>query len=1014
MVHRSGSTHQYEELFTNEESNSKAKDDLQIAESFKTTNNSNSVTNQCVENETKRQLRTSKRLCSINPDTMTPPKCEINSSSSSSSSSSSNHSSSKTSTDALMAFAAKNLIPLAVKPKSIRNRRYTINDCVHPSEKSLLVPFADQKKLKDFTTPAELSTRTKIGGKSLDDFSIKKDHFNCSVSLERLAGIMDTIPTKVSPNSDKDDAAANKVFCLYCDRSFSSLKLYGKHVERVHQSKSGRRISARTTNNTSVQNYPGCSYCNVGKVTCLESEELTQLVHHLIQQHGDKYFACEKCMMRFQTRELLQKHASALHGYNDAKLKKESQRKTPRNVQSMMTNISSTSSSSSNTAVTPLTVQVDFDSNETSDQLSLRNRLRRSTDLKAKSERSTRKQLLSSEETFLSRLGIGLNRSPRSRKGAKNRRGCSSELFESTRSTRSNKNSKQSIPSSHDINESSKQTSSTKIEPIVHAFDEDFYESVNQNVKLNLSCHLDGKLDSGPMSPSPLSPVASVPTVRSILVKSPLVTEAEIHEATTISAFTAFPTLLTAQQHGGESLTPGKIKKPITKHSWKWKWDCVKKYKYVNEGGKIVKKIKQSTCGMRDLSTLDMWTQLTMRMRHEVITRQENEVSGEDNVLGIGEAAREEKRKLIDQLNKILDTRIVPKINVEQSDQSIIKQESIDDIRQSDRNLSGVLSSCSSTADTQRDPEFPAQMNLIKRERADNLQQSVILSGEWARPRCYICFGCGSLFSTVRTLEEHKTSKHPYVHSTHYEIVGKELIDGNLFRNFYIPSLALQRHNEYHKKQFFNNSICNAAEDSMDSITSSSMSLTKSDSFDLDSNSRNSKVSISSVASVSDRSYSASADDENANSSSDRAMTVTQSCSKCNRQCKGILDLYRHMLDCSMDYAWILAKKRNNIKYRYFGTKRRRPQRSSSSSARKISRPKKERRNSDTSASQKSKEPSTPRQRPSDGERNDFYYSAYQIIFNCIFFLFFFQPNRFSECSPICRQNVLFVKFSRI
>lgn len=947
MVHRSGSTHQYEELFANEESNSKTKDDLQIAETCK----SNNATNQSEENESKRQLRTSKRLCSINPDVMIPPKCETSSSSISSSSSSSG----KTSTDTFMTFAS-NLAPLAVKPKSIRNRRYTINDCVHPNEKRILVPF-DQKKSRISSTTDEIFTTPKNIGKSIDDFNIKKDHFNCSVSLERLTGISDTISTKLSLNSEKDEAgSANKVFCLYCDRTFSSLKLYTKHVERIHQSKSGRRISARTTSNANALNYPGCSYCNVGKVTCLESEELTQLVHHLIKQHGDKYFACEECLIRFQTRDLLQKHASTLHGHNDAKTKKESQRKTPRNVQSM-------TNTPSSTIVTPLTVQVDFD--DSSEQLNLRNRLRRSTDLKAKPERSTRKQLFSSEETFLSRLGIGLNRSPRSRKGAKNRRGCSSELFESTRSTRSNKNSKQSIPNSHDINDSLKPTIN-KVEPIVSTFDEDFYESVNQNVKQNLSCHLDGKLDSGPMSPSPLSPVASVPTVRSILVKSPFVTESEIHEATTISAFTAFPTLLTAKQHGGETLTPGKLKKPITKNSWKWKWDCVKKYKYVNENGKIVKKIKHSTCGMRDLSTLDMWTQLTMRMRHEVVERQENEITGDDNIPGVGEAAREEKRKLIDQLNKILDTRIMPKINVEQKDQSIIKIEAFDDSRASDRHSSFNVSN-TSIVNVQRDPELLASMNLVKRERADNNESSIILSGEWARPRCYICVGCGALFATVKLLEEHKTSKHPFVHSTHYEIVGKELIDGNLLRNFYIPSLALQRHSEYNKKQFLINSICNA-EDSMDSVTSSSMSLTKSDSFDLDSNSRNSKVSVSSVASISDRSYSASADDENANSSSEQTVTVNRICSKCNRECKGTLDLYRHMLDCSSDYAWILAKKRNNVKYRYFGTKRRRPQRSSSSSARKIARPKKERRNSDTSASQKSKEPTTPRQRPSDGK----------------------------------------------
>lgn len=941
------------------------------------------------------------------------------------------------------AFTAANLIP--IKPTKIRNRRYTINDCVQrPSERSTsgsnscsisssssssnVVPFADQKSkqlLKISSTTDELYIATKsteksyASGKSLDDFNIKKDHFNCSVSLERLTGIVDSISMKFG---DKDDATtANKVLCLYCDRTFSSLKLYAKHVERLHQSKSGRRTSARTNvSNATATNYPGCSYCNVGKVTCLESEELTELVRHLIQQHGDKYFACEMCLVRFQTREQMQKHASILHGYTDAKTKKQSQskqqRKTSRNVHSMSSSASSSSSSSSSlisssatgaaaAAATPLMVQVDFDSTDTtSDQTNLRNRLRRSTDLKAKSERSTRKQLLTSEETFLSRLGIGLNRSPRSRKGAKNRRACSSELFETTRSTRSSKNAKQVMPNSYDAIESTSKQASSKIEPIGYAFDEDFYESVCQNVKLNLSCHLDGKLDSGPMAPSPLSPVANVPAVRSILVKSPLATETEIHEATTISAFTAFPTLLTVQQHGGESLTPGKMKKPITKNSWKWKWDCVKKYKYVNEGGKIVKKIKQSTCGMRDLSTLDMWTQLTMRMRHEVATRQDNDSTGEDSARRIGEAARAEKRKLIDQLNKILDRRILPKINVEQSDQSIIKQEAVDELRSfsektafpspttmtmvpANQNLMLVPYS---GAGHQRDPEFPAQMNLIKRERIDAVESPVILSGEWARPRCYICFGCGSLFSTIRLLEEHKAIKHPFVHSTHYEIVGKELIDGNLFRNFYIPSLALQRHTEYNKKQFYNNSIC-SADDSMDSVTSTSMSLTKSDSFDMDSNSRNSKVSVSSVASISDRSYSASADDENANSSSERTLPIDRICSKCNRQCKGTLDLYRHMLDCSSDYAWMMAKKRNNIKYRYFGVKRRRPQRSQSSSGRKIARPKKERRNSDTSASPKSKEPSTPRQRPSDGKKKQHFLCLKKIhihFLNFIVFLF--------------------------
>lgn len=965
MVHRSGSTNQCVELVENDESNTKIQNDLQIDD----TNASQQPTIPTTANndsDIKRPVRISKRLCSISADVMLPPK-PIQTISNTKLAAPSIGTSAIPSCSSSSSSSSSSSLVAAFKPKAIRNRRYTVNDCVRPFDQT--VPSATH------------STATvKIDVKSHDDlYNIHKDRLNCSVSLERLSDFPGTF---ISSDSSDTTNATNKILCLYCDRTFLNATLHEKHVERLHQSILGRRISARNTAGgpSATTNYPGCSYCNIGKVTCLQNDELIQLVYHLIDRHSDKYFACKPCLIRFQTRDLLSKHATAVHGLKETTPIKESSvaRKTNRNVQSFsssssFSSVSSSSSSSSSwltqptSAVTPLSVQVDFDTMDSemdplSTEPNLRNRLRSSNDLKTgRNEQSTRKQLLSNEETFLSRLGIGLNRSPRSRKGAKNRRGCPSEMFDSIRSTRSSRNSSKSA--ANDSSDASKPTNN-KLDPIASAFDEDFYESVNQNVKQNLSCHLDGKMESGPMSPSPLSPVANIPTVRSILVKSPLVPETEIHEATTISAFTAFPTLLTAQQYGGESLANGKMKKPITKNSWKWKWDCVKKYKYVNEGGRIVKKVKQSTSGMRDLSTLDMWTQLTMRTRHENTARRELEISGADNILNVGEAAREEKRKLIDCLNQILDTRILPNISIERSDQTIIKIERTDDHKKLET-FNGLNLVPRIPAVSNDDQSFPASIQLIKRDRTTERSQSpLILSGEWARPRCYICFGCGSLFPTLRTLEDHKTNKHPFVQSTHYEIVGKELIDGDLFRNFYIPALALQRHNEHNRKSFFP-AIC-SAEDSMDSITS--YTLTKSDSFDLDTNSRNSKVSVSSAASVSDGlPYSTSADDE---SSSDRTLTQTTVCSKCERQCKGTMDLYRHMLDCSSDYAWLMAKKRNNVKYRYFGSRRRRPQRSSSTNARRMARPKKERHNSDTSSSQKSKEPSTPRQRPSDGNQS--------------------------------------------
>lgn len=913
--------------------------------------------------------------------------------------------------------------------KPIRNRRNTITDCVQLSSlcnsnnkittSSTLVPFESQKLNKTnekilsnngstSSTTIKLNNNNKLvaaAAARYNDVDLYKinDRLNCSVSLERLSGIIDTLVPKPKMNSDgvaagknedvtsaSQSSVVNKILCLYCDRSFSSQKLHSKHVERTHCSTGGRRLSTRTINISSSSVYLGCSYCNNGKITCLPSEDLPALVEHLVNMHSDKYWACKECMLRFPNEETRDRHIDSWHK-NDMKL---TTMKRPSSVTKIITNNKSKNvqsqreKDSHHSLTTPLTVETDFDATTESDQSSreptLRSRLRRASiaERPSYSDRQ-RQELLSSEETFLSRLGIAHNRSPRSRKGAKNRRGCSSELFDlpSSRTTRSSKTTRttnNSLNAAESAEFIPPKSLNNKTETVVSAFDEDFYESVNLNVKQNLSCYLDGKLESGPTCPSPISPASTEPAVRSVLVKSPLVTESEIHEATTISAFTAFPTLLTAQQYGIETMPGGKMKKPITKNSWKWKWDCVKKYKYVNEGGKIVKKVKQQISGMRDLSKLDMWTQLTMRSKHEVVQRQE---LGQENLMSVGEAAREEKRKLIEQLNKILDTRVLPQINLEQNDQSIIKLEKPDDALIKTTGQPMLAPTDSSNKLTSQYSQLPVMLNLLKCDPSVESTKRIVLSGEWARPRCYICYSCGTRFSTVRSLEEHKSSKHPFVHSTHYEIVGKELIDGDLFRNFYIPSLALQRHAGYNKKHFFSGN--SSTEDSMDSITSYSASFVKSESIDMDSNSRNSKVSLSSiVTSTSSTSLTTAGasvvDDEDANIVSAALIPSKIPCTKCNRDCNGTVDLYRHMLDCSMDYAWMLAKKRQHIKYRYFGTKRRRGNRSGSSSIRrKMVRPKKE---ASDEASPKSKEPTTPRPRPSDGKLFTTLFSCYLLF----------------------------------
>lgn len=525
--------------------------------------------------------------------------------------------------------------------------------------------------------------------------------------------------------------------------------------------------------------------------------------------------------------------------------------------------------------------------------------------------------------------GIAHHRSPRTRKGAKNRRGATTEGIRS-----------KSGRSSAALNAENSEfvIMKNKNEVLNCTFDDDFYETISNNVRLNLSCHLDGKLDSSPTAPSPLSPVAICPTVRSTVVHSPLVTESEIHEATNLSMSTAFPTLLTADQYGADSIT-NKNKKPITKNSWKWKWDFVKKYKYVNEGGKIVKKVKQQISGQRDLSKLDMWTQLVMRRKHEFLKEQDHQEP-------CGGPARQEKRRIADQLNQILDARSFPQIIKEQIEQTVIKPEPEDESEK-------ASTSVESPTDNTEILEL-LQLKPVK----EKVPTQVYLSGEWTRPRCYVCFCCGTKFDSRKHLEDHKTGRHPHVSCTHYEIVGREQIENQIFNHLFLPSKALQAHAEIGN----NNSTMNdsdvvkteketiSVEDSMDSVTSS---VVTSNTNETDTNTKTSKSSSS----------------QSANSSLPGSINspFKSKCTKCDREANSMLDLHRHLLDCSGDYTWQQMKKR--MKYRRLLGKKRRTSRGVTT----IKRPKSFSKANDEDdekegGSPKPKPPTTPKARPSDGK----------------------------------------------
>lgn len=828
-------------------------------------------------------------------------------------------------------------------------------------------------------------------------------------------------------NISKQSSSNIKNLCLYCDRKFSSHKMQLKHVDNFHCLQQDRRCSGRNAqinqqqqsqaisrkrkSISETQNFPGCNFCQKSKgqvqPVILPATELSSLFIHLTDCHTDKYFGCKTCNIRFQNLSKLSKHMEVIH-------------------KSLPFAFDENSSKSKDN---------DTDSPVSNDKLSIGERSRLSIRRQQRSQKSLSSciainspnqcntaiepntSIIGAEEPILSRLGLTQNRLPNNRKGVRMRRekllpemllksehnhtsstnfvyGQTTSVSASLTST-STCSSKLRGKSIKGVSGFSTDTNSdivfrvpTRNDFLSCVFDDNFYNEIISNVRNNLLFHLDGKIMGNSIQEldTNVDRYADQHQIRSTLVKSPIVVttmDSEIHAATSLATITAFPTLLTAEQFGGDAST-SKIRRPHTKNSWKWKWDSVKKFKLINEGGKIVKKFKHPMLGLRDLSKLDMWTQLTMRQKHELQQQQKNRSTilnalwhSETMASAISsDPSREEKQRLNDQLNYILDMRLLPHIILEQNEQAIIKLEN-DEFGISPTQITGEDCSDNFMAQTFADESFLSMLNLSPNNDSEHTRTKLVLSGEWARPRCYLCICCGSKFEKLKSLEEHKMFRHSQILSTHYEVVGRELLNGNLLRHLFIPKKALSRYGNdsdnnlvysgaarrlfWHKNETLIREIANNEEssDSLQSVLNScatnSPSLKNNSSSTEDCCDGDTKMSTitalqlvgnTAVVSPTHSIHSSSSSSSvrlkrqlkacsssgilpiinvniNSNNIYHNGNNFGTGCSKCGRKCNGILDLYRHMLDCSGDYIWSLAKKR---KYRYYcGSKKRRP-----------------------------------------------------------------------------------------
>lgn len=706
--------------------------------------------------------------------------------------------------------------------------------------------------------------------------------------------------------SGKFSVNNDKIICLYCDKSFLNNVDQENHVERDHKTilikgKGSRRKSERITKNLSLENssFPGCFYCNNRKN--LKTDDLDSLFHHLLSAHNDIYFGCKYCKIRIQDRVSLIQHKKICKiggklsqtGDKNVTEKRISKKKSlfKEDSDSKCDSLSETEDTSSTAGGSCYSSKI-LPANAIHHTKSDRNKLR-NLSKSAKSSDNFKKHKVSSgssttscsttssrnseeytipltrqkfKEPVLSRLGIAQNRASSNKKSQKTSKTAISSLesknviLTSPTKVQRTKSSKLVNVASANVSDASE--SALKNEIVNAEFDKDFYKNISHNVRLNLNSFIDGKSDSLLNTQHVFEKITEqfASQNESGEIDDQPSCGKEIHEATNFELPIPFPALLTVEQYGFRDTPPNKIKRKITKNSWKWKWDPIKKYKYVNEGGKIVKKIKQVTAGLKDLSQLDMWTQLSMRLRHEKLDSNTERPTVDQNV-----CTRMIEIQKSEQLNNIMDQRLMPEINIEQLEQTIIKPEPVD----MDEIFGNVKSEVPDNESMLADHDSLNMLSLMK--LAPSKPTDTILSGEWARPRCYICIDCGQKFDLMTNLNEHKNSEHPYVVSAHYEIVGRENLQHKLYENLFLPKKAI------HENDLARNLSLTNEVKSHETPEASNSSDTSSKFFE------NQKE---------------------------------KECTKCLKMIKysNDIDIYRHILDCIEDRVWLQAKRRS--KYR--------------------------------------------------------------------------------------------------
>ncbi|CAH0557351.1 unnamed protein product [Brassicogethes aeneus] len=759
-----------------------------------------------------------------------------------------------------------------------------------------VLPSAIEPKMSTAAAAADAAADAEVSSLALETTQVFEDDAAddrsvCCSSVSLLSTTTDNAAAdaKMKPNPSR------KLLCLYCDRTFVSANLRQKHVERCHSAKQTRRVSPRQ-----MLTATPCVHCD--KLNNTE-HTLKDLFQHLTTEHSNKYYACSPCEERFLSPAQLTEHNASNHpnktvvtppetptGRKEMPAVEESAEDTPQKVTRSRLKLSESSA-------------------EPKKPPSGGKKSDKSKDLRGKKlSVKTSKIALKRSKRLQAKDPIENTKLKRSRQpnNGKTVEGTSSNTKPNEKPGKSTFNCVNPYPEFDSFYRVKKITDHSidnlKISSLTFddVFDKAFFNRIKCNIQENLLHHIDGKLFKNEESESRISNFEKTPNVQQEVQNS----NSESYGCElSINAVTPVAALSLNSQYGEdfESQIEYGSKPSKKKNQTKSKDEVHYKYFTRRKYQASILEHKEN----RDLSKLDMWTQLVIKNRQQRIV-DDHKSAKEILEYTSGDEYKNKTRK--EELNRILDRRgpfedlkeeaskqaALDKLNSHSSQK--ISQETFSEVREVlNEILKRVHDICEEPLpklepeiiEQPQERELPSYLNLRRTctlpvegdiDKSDKialicssqetenfelptnsvreLNEQVELTGEWARTRMYICAACGKKIPNMKQLLEHKTVYHQNVWVQHYEFVGKQ---NELYRHLSIPGLGK----------------VGVVEDCVPCRV-----WKRSD---------------------------------------------ARLCTKCGKQCNALGELHRHVLECGGDWTWMLARKK--CKYRPFGARTRRKRR---------------------------------------------------------------------------------------